>query len=967
MKISRSSTNQIPRSTKERANKNPGHKSRSEYEAFRELQAMKTSTSSTDQIPRSNKKRKKNKKRKGHNTTPQKNKPSSSTLKPDILHKNKQTPLNILNGRFGGAVRCSRTEQTGASFGKGWWKTGSESATALKNSTSPIVSCSSTKPPNRQKCSDFYPELQDDSRSRTDSEPETAASEMLDDANVKKVLADDNGHRKSLAKCGYCGKESGEMKTCSRCRMRSYCDRACQARDFAAHKQLCKRSERFQKVLKGLPLECKAKINNLSFNVTPENDSMLLKSSILVEITERLYLFFFYAVMAVDLSGKKIFLNLKFPRNYKWPTSKGSNGPIATLTESVDQSINAPDFSHIVCTFIDLAAISIFSRNSQNMSEEGSGRKELTLEKLEKYKELRRCMLCKKRSFQEMVICPRCLEFTYCSQQCLQKDQKDHKRLCTIIGLKKGILEVVSDETCKLEKEIQQHARLLDDSGDMKVLKNTTSQEDQKEPKSSSREDKTEPKSSSREDKKEPKSSSREDKTDPKSSSREDKKEPKSSSREDKTEPKSSSREDKKEPKSSSREDKKEPKSSSREDKKEPKSSSREDKKEPKSSSREDKKEPKSSSTEDKKEPKSSSTEDKKDPKRPKMFSKENQKEALTKENQDIKKRNESSLPSGHFGEMLGACSQKDLSGQTFGDGWWKSKPHGRSKDESQMDKSSTASHVASEDHAEQAANSSPLVETQNTIPRENTRNESQVKEEDSPGQAKEDGPAGHSTPAEEVSGAVSGMELVPYKKDPNGENDDGDEDTMKWEKCFYCKKESYRMLKCSRCRAGRYCNKECQKKDFPQHKKQCARVGRFIDAIKKIPRNILFQSILGFGVPEISTSLDCLGSTIQHMLFGPRYSVLLEIVGPYYHPFRHGVNVMDRDGKTTHILFHDPFGVYYHQAGFFPLPIPLSACLKPGNFILLLDAHWHFFLDGTVGVRIDDLKDVRFILNSMN
>ncbi|XP_055868359.1 uncharacterized protein LOC106068974 isoform X1 [Biomphalaria glabrata] len=340
MKISRSSTNQIPRSTKERENKNPGHKSRSEYEAFRELQAMKTSKSSTDQIPRSNKKRKKNKKRKGHNATPQKNKPSSSTLKPDILHKNKQTPLNILNGMFGGAVRCSRTEQTGASFGKGWWKTGSESATALKNSTSPIVSCSSTKPPNRQKCSDFYPELQDDSRSRTDSaehlmaksQPETAASEMLDDANVQKGLADDNGHRKSLAKCGYCGKESEEMKTCSRCRMRSYCDRACQARDFAAHKQLCKRSERFQKVLKGLPLECKAKINNLSFNVTPENDTMLLKSSILVEITERLYLFFFYAVMAVDLSGKKIFLNLKFPRNYKWPTSKGSNGPIAMVT-----------------------------------------------------------------------------------------------------------------------------------------------------------------------------------------------------------------------------------------------------------------------------------------------------------------------------------------------------------------------------------------------------------------------------------------------------------------------------------------------------------------------------------------------------------------------------------------------------------------------------------------------------------
>ncbi|KAK0054476.1 hypothetical protein Bpfe_016052, partial [Biomphalaria pfeifferi] len=739
IKISTSSTNQIPRFTNERKKKKPGHKSRSEYEAFRELQAMKTVKSSAYQIPRSTKERKKNKKRKGRNTTPQKNKPSSSNLKSNKLHKNKQTPLNILNGKFGGAVRCSRSEQTGASFGKGWWKTGSESATALKNSTSPMVSCSFTKPPNRQKCSDFYPELQDDVAGQADnaehlmakSQPETAASEMLDDANVQKKLADDNGHRKSLAKCGYCGKESEEMKTCSRCQMRGYCDRVCQARDFAAHKRQCKRSERFQKVLKGLPLECKAKVNNLSFNVTPENDTMLLKSSILVEITERHYLFFFYAVMAVDLSGKKIFLNLMFPRNYKWPTSKGSNGPIATedislnfweiattsctqwhfleLAESVDQSINAPDFSHIVCTFIDLAAISIFSRNSQNMSEEVSRRKEVTLEKIEKYKELRRCMLCKKRSFLDMIICPRCLEFSYCSQQCLQNDQKDHKNLCTIIGLKKGILEVVSDETDKLEKEIQEHARLLDDSGDMKDLKNTTRQEDKKNPKS----------------------------------------------------------------------------------------------------------------------PKSSYGEDEIDSKSPKIFSKENQKEALTKENIDIKKRNGSSLPSGHFGEMLGACSQKDLSGKTFGDGWWKAKPHGRSKQESQMDKSSTASHVASQDDVEQAANSSPSTETQSSIPRKNYLNESQVKEEDSPGQAKDDGPAGqedeanHSTPAEEVSGPVSGMELVPYKKDPNGENDDY-EDTMKWEKCFYCKKESYRMLKCSRCRAGRYCDKECQKKDFPQHKKQC-------------------------------------------------------------------------------------------------------------------------------------------------
>jgi len=40
--------------------------------------------------------------------------------------------------------------------------------------------------------------------------------------------------------------------------------------------------------------------------------------------------------------------------------------------------------------------------------------------------------------------------------------------------------------------------------------------------------------------------------------------------------------------------------------------------------------------------------------------------------------------------------------------------------------------------------------------------------------------------------------------------------------KCEKCQKEAE--LKCSKCRTAYYCDKKCQKEDWPEHKKNCCK-----------------------------------------------------------------------------------------------------------------------------------------------
>ncbi|CAL1527843.1 unnamed protein product, partial [Lymnaea stagnalis] len=99
----------------------------------------------------------------------------------------------------------------------------------------------------------------------------------------------------------------------------------------------------------------------------------------------------------------------------------------------------------------------------------------------------------------------------------------------------------------------------------------------------------------------------------------------------------------------------------------------------------------------------------------------------------------------------------------------------------------------------------------------------------------------------------TTGVELVPYDKQKAGEAEAaaGGRDPReppKLEKCLSCHKESYTMLKCSRCKIGRYCNKSCQKEDFPKHKELCKRTGVFVKALHQLPFGYLLAETMRTG-----------------------------------------------------------------------------------------------------------------------
>ena len=43
-----------------------------------------------------------------------------------------------------------------------------------------------------------------------------------------------------LRKCGYCGKSDGTLKSCSKCRLASYCSKECQTAAWPEHKKECR-------------------------------------------------------------------------------------------------------------------------------------------------------------------------------------------------------------------------------------------------------------------------------------------------------------------------------------------------------------------------------------------------------------------------------------------------------------------------------------------------------------------------------------------------------------------------------------------------------------------------------------------------------------------------------------------------------------------------------------------------------
>ncbi|BFZ00774.1 hypothetical protein BsWGS_03813 [Bradybaena similaris] len=187
------------------------------------------------------------------------------------------------------------------------------------------------------------------------------------------------------------------------------------------------------------------------------------------------------------------------------------------------------------------------------------------------------------------------------------------------------------------------------------------------------------------------------------------------------------------------------------------------------------------------------------------------------------------------------------------------------------------------------------------------------------------------------------------------------DQRSSKWGKCSYCKKKGY-VLCCSRCKMSSYCDRECQKSHYPQHKEACRRKDRFNLVASKITHALKRPFIRKYGGFLCSQRL----SDLPHESFyaeGARMVVMVEIVGPFFHPIRYGVVIRDVVGEESHIVFYnDKPDVFKDKISKVEYPLPV--CLCAGNFIILLDTYFHDFLDGTEGIRIDCLSQLHFILD---
>nr|KAI8733579.1 hypothetical protein BgiMline_028765 [Biomphalaria glabrata] len=194
---------------------------------------------------------------------------------------------------------------------------------------------------------------------------------------------------------------------------------------------------------------------------------------------------------------------------------------------------------------------------------------------------------------------------------------------------------------------------------------------------------------------------------------------------------------------------------------------------------------------------------------------------------------------------------------------------------------------------------------------------------------------------------------------------------------CLVCHKMCDKSISCAICRGGYYCSISCQSKYKAQHKPSCALIAlyTFVDQVlidgqtfqllqtKGLTENTKTSALLGNLVHELAPTI---AATLYIQLKRP--VIIAQIVSPYPHMWRSAVVVSDVHQMKLHIIFHDEQRTEaaitgYPDADRLAVTMePLLSCLRPGNFIILLDAWLHTFKDLTTGVRIDDLRKVHFV-----
>ncbi|XP_025079802.1 uncharacterized protein LOC112555584 [Pomacea canaliculata] len=198
------------------------------------------------------------------------------------------------------------------------------------------------------------------------------------------------------------------------------------------------------------------------------------------------------------------------------------------------------------------------------------------------------------------------------------------------------------------------------------------------------------------------------------------------------------------------------------------------------------------------------------------------------------------------------------------------------------------------------------------------------------------------------------------------------------------CHEASRPLKSCGRCGAVIYCSKACQREDWPSHKVSCKKTERSTDDCKVFDD---FARHLGTELPDYHTQPGSWDSnksiltwpqalkeaetrypnkllltrirdvTYEYDLSvgGMASSVLvLRLSRPHLDVFRHGWYLQDTKGQEIPVFFyldHDLSEPYFTWRQ-----------LSVGNFFCLEHAYIHVFLDGQVGIRVDDANEVSII-----
>ncbi|KAH9488991.1 hypothetical protein Btru_041470 [Bulinus truncatus] len=187
---------------------------------------------------------------------------------------------------------------------------------------------------NKLKFADFYPEFDD-----IETEDEKDKQD--------KVTTEDRTHGKQTPAgavsmtCNYCGKQSVDMKICTRCTKGNYCDQTCQLQDYSKHRVQCKREMRFRKAYDQIPPDILKSKSELALTVQPHNESGRVLMSFLLEIVEKTQCRY-YGVMTTDLSGREVFVAITLPPNTCYPKPDVSDN--TTTMVSLHESLNPGNF-----------------------------------------------------------------------------------------------------------------------------------------------------------------------------------------------------------------------------------------------------------------------------------------------------------------------------------------------------------------------------------------------------------------------------------------------------------------------------------------------------------------------------------------------------------------------------------------------------------------------------------------------